>query len=91
MNETIMTIEEASRCLPDLVDRVHADGKEAILLKSGRPFVRIVPMPNGAHDADELIAFLRRWRKDHPEPDEQFAAAIEESRLGAQEPRNPWD
>src|SRR5262245_17926969 len=44
MNETVMTIEDADRCLPDLVDRVHARGEAVLLIKSGQPLARIVPV-----------------------------------------------
>jgi hypothetical protein len=43
-----------------------------------------------AKSADDLITFLRRWRHEHPEPDEQFAHAIEDSRKLIQAPRDPW-
>jgi antitoxin (DNA-binding transcriptional repressor) of toxin-antitoxin stability system len=92
MSETVLTIEEAARCLSDLVERIHANGEEAVLVKSGRPLARIVPVPTSqGHIAEDLIAFLRRWRIEHPEPDEQFAPAIEESRRAIRPPRNPWE
>ena len=33
-----------------------------------------------------LIAFLRQWRADHPEPDDQLAEAIEGSRGAVRPP-----
>ncbi len=91
MSETVITIEEAARCLPDLVERIHANGEAAVLVKSGRPMARIVPVPPQGPVAEDLISFLRRWRIEHPEPDEQFAAAIEASRSGVRSPRDPWE
>jgi antitoxin (DNA-binding transcriptional repressor) of toxin-antitoxin stability system len=91
MSETVLTIEEATRCLSDLVERIHANGEAAVLVKSVRPLARIVPVPSQGHIAEDLIAFLRRWRIEHPEPDRQFAPAIEESRRAVQPPRNPGD
>ena len=44
MSETVLTIEEAARCLPDLVERIRANGEAAVLVKSGRPIARIVPV-----------------------------------------------
>jgi hypothetical protein len=38
-------------------------------------------------DACDLIAFLSRWRKEHPDPDEQFEEAVAESRQGVGQPR----
>lgn len=91
MSETVLTIEDAARCLPDLVDRVHASGEAALLTRAGRPLARIVAVPGGQRTADDLIAFLRRWRIEHPEPDEQFAEAIQDSRRAVQMPHDPWE
>src|SRR5207245_4685555 len=73
MSDTVLTIEEAAHCLSDLVERIHANGEAAVLVKSGWPLARIVPVPSQGHIAEDLIAFLRRWRIEHPEPDGQFA------------------
>jgi antitoxin (DNA-binding transcriptional repressor) of toxin-antitoxin stability system len=91
MSETVLTIEEAALCLPDLVDRINANGQAAVLVKAGRPIARIVPVSSHGQVEEDLIAFLRRWRMEHPEPDEQFAAAIEASRSGVRPPRDPWE
>jgi len=52
------------------VERVHAQGGAALLVKSGRPLARIVPVRTAEQGAEDLIAFLGRWRREHPEPDE---------------------
>jgi antitoxin (DNA-binding transcriptional repressor) of toxin-antitoxin stability system len=91
MSETVLTIEEAARCLPDLVERIRANGEAAVLVKSGRPIARIVPVLSQGQIAEDLIAFLRRWRIEHPDPDEQFGAAIEASRSSIRSPRDPWE
>ncbi len=91
MNETVLTIEDAARCLPDLVERVHARGEAALLTKSGRPVARIVPVPDREQPSESLIAFLRRWRAEHPAPDEQLAEVIAESRRAVQPPHDPWE
>lgn len=91
MSETVLTIEEAARCLSDLVERVHASGKAALLVKSGQPVARIVPVLAREFVAEDLSAFLRRWRFEHSEPDEQLAEAIEESRGAVQPPHDPWE
>jgi len=91
MSETVLTIEDAARCLPELVERVHARGEAAILVKSGTPLVRIVPVSPTGQVAEDLIAFLRQWRIEYPEADEQFAEAVEESRKAVQPPHDPWE
>jgi prevent-host-death family protein len=91
MCETVITIEDAARCLSELVERVHASGEGAVLVKSGRPLARIVPVSSQEKGSEDLIAFLRKWRIEHPEPDEQFAEVIQESRRAIQPPRDPWE
>jgi antitoxin (DNA-binding transcriptional repressor) of toxin-antitoxin stability system len=91
MSETVLTIEEAAGCLADLVERIHETGEAALLVKSGRPLARIVAVPAQAHVGEELIAFLRRWRSEHPEPDEQLAEVIAASRSAIRPPRDPWE
>ena len=90
MNEAMLTIEDAARRLHDVVERVRAKGEPAILVKSGRPVAQIVPVPSARQPADDLIAFLRRWRAEYPEPDEDFSAVIQESRQCQGLPRDPW-
>jgi prevent-host-death family protein len=89
MTETVFTIEDAARCFPELVERVHAGHEVALLVKAGQPVARIVPAKGPGRVAD-LIEFLSAWRLKHPEPDDQFARAIEESRRGVRPPRDPW-
>jgi antitoxin (DNA-binding transcriptional repressor) of toxin-antitoxin stability system len=91
MNETQLSIEDAARCLPDLVERIHAGREVAILLRSGEPVARIVAITAQVQSSADLIAFLRRWRIEHPEPDEQFAEAIEESRKAVKPAHDPWE
>ena len=91
MSETVRTIEDAARCLSDMVERIHASGEAALLVKSGRPLARIVPFPALEQGAEGLIAFLRRWRIELPEPDEQLGEAIAESRSAVRPPHHPWE
>jgi antitoxin (DNA-binding transcriptional repressor) of toxin-antitoxin stability system len=89
MNETVLTLEEAARCLPALVQQVHATGEAALLVQSGQPLARIVAVPANQPGSDDLIAFLRQWRLDYPEPDDQFAEVIEQSRQAIRPPHDP--
>ena len=91
MNETVLTIEDAARRLPDLVEQIHTSGKGALLVKAGRPLVRIVPFSAGEPTTEDLVAFLRRWRIEHPEPDEQLGEDIAESRRAIRPPHDPWE
>jgi antitoxin (DNA-binding transcriptional repressor) of toxin-antitoxin stability system len=89
MSETVLTIEEAARCLPELVERIHARGEAALLVKGGQPFARIVPVSGGG-PVDGLVAFLRQWRNEQPQPDDQLAEVIAESRRAVRPPEDPW-
>jgi prevent-host-death family protein len=91
MSETVLSVEDAAACLSELVERVHTRREATVITVSGRPVARIVPLPVAIEGSEDLIAFLRRWRSQYPEPDEQFARAIEESRAGVRPPKNPWD
>lgn len=86
-----MTIEDAAARLAELVERVHAKGESAVIVKAGRPMARIVAVPPCGVVADDLAAFLRRWRNDYPDPDDGIVAAIEESRRAIRPPRDPWE
>ena len=91
MSETVMTIEDAAAHLPELVDRVHTHRQAALIVRAGRPVVRIVPVPAEAEVREDLLAFLRRWQREYPDPDEHLAEEIQESRRAVQPPRDPWD
>jgi antitoxin (DNA-binding transcriptional repressor) of toxin-antitoxin stability system len=80
MNANIFTVDEAASCLPSLVDRVHASGEPALLIKAGKPVAQIMSVSDSAGSSADLMAFLHQWRIKYPEPDEQFGEAIEESR-----------
>jgi antitoxin (DNA-binding transcriptional repressor) of toxin-antitoxin stability system len=91
MSEIVITLEDAARGFPDLVERVHANGEAALIVKTGQALARLVPVLTIGQGTDDLILFLRRWRTEHPEPDDQFAEAIEESRKTIKPPRDPWE
>ncbi len=91
MSANVLTVEDAALCLPALVDRVHASGESAVLVKAGKPVAQIVSVPDRTAGSDDLITFLRQWRVEHPEPDEQFGDAIDESRKSVRPPHDPWE
>lgn len=77
MGEAMLTVEEAAARLGELVERVHARREAAVIVKEGRPLARIVPLPAPGESADDLIDFLRHWRIEYPQPDDQLAESIE--------------
>lgn len=90
MSEAMLTIEDAARNLADVVERVRSKCEPAVLLKSGRPIARIVPVVSASRASEDLIAFLRRWRTEHPEPDDELSDVTQESRRWQSPPRDPW-
>ncbi len=91
MSEAMVTVEEAAAHLGELVERVHAYREPAIIVKEGRAMAWIVPVPAAGEVAEDLVGFLRRWRSDHPDPDDQLSESIDESRRAVQPPHDPWE
>lgn len=91
MSETVLAVEDAARALPEVVERVRVSGEPALLTSAGTPVARIVPLAASGTSKDDLIAFLRRWRTEHPEADEQFGEALEQSRRAVRSPHDPWE
>jgi antitoxin (DNA-binding transcriptional repressor) of toxin-antitoxin stability system len=91
MSEHFMNIDDAAAGLHQLIDRIQAQREPAVIVKSGRPVARIVPMPVEEETSRDLIDFLRQWREDYPEPDDGLAEAIEDVGKNGQSVRDPWD
>jgi prevent-host-death family protein len=91
MSENVLAIEDAARSLSEVVERVHTSGEPALLTRFGQPVARIVPVASDRQTTENLVAFLRHWRIAHPEPDEQFGEAIEDSRRAVHPPHDPWE
>ena len=90
MSDPVVTIEDAASRLGEIVDRVHGNGEAVVIVRGGEPVVRIVPVGLPGGRSRDLISVLRVWRENHPEPDDQFAEVIEESRRAIRPPRDPW-
>jgi antitoxin (DNA-binding transcriptional repressor) of toxin-antitoxin stability system len=91
MRDTVITIEDAAARLPEVVERVRSHREPTVILRAERPVVRVVPVPSAGEVAEDLVAFLRRWRNEYRDHDDQLAEAIEESRHAAQPLRNSRD
>ncbi len=90
MSEALVSVEEAAVRLSELVEHVFAKREAAVLVKGGRPVARVVPILAPGEVSEDLIDFLRRWRTQYPEPDEQLADAVAGSRRGVRPARDPW-
>jgi prevent-host-death family protein len=91
MSEAIVSVEDAAFRLAELVEEVSTTGEPAVLTKAGRAVARLMPIVPSGEPSRELIDFLRRWRAEYPEPDDQLAEVIAESRRGVRPARDPWE
>ncbi len=91
MSEAVVTIEDAAFRLAELVEEVSASGEAAVLTKAGRAVARITPIAPSVGPPGDLIDFLRRWQAEYPEPDDQLAEVIAESRRGVSPALDPWE
>jgi antitoxin (DNA-binding transcriptional repressor) of toxin-antitoxin stability system len=74
MDETLISVTEASRNFADCVNRVHYQKQTFVLLKNGVPFARLIPagepVCRGRDLADALAkvtltdAQARAWQRD---------------------------
>lgn len=74
MGETIITVTDAARSLPDCVDRAHYQNETFVLMKDGVPFARLVPAGQPVCRGSDLAAVLaseelpdeeaRAWNRD---------------------------
>lgn len=85
----MVTVEDAAIRLAELVDEVSATGEPAVLTKAGRAVARLMPIGPSREPSEGLIDFLRDWRAEYPQPDDQLAEVIAESRRGVRPARNP--
>ena len=91
MSEAVVTVEDAAFRLAELVEEISSTGEPAVLTKGGRAVAQITPIVPSGESSEDLIAFLRRWRAEHPVPDDQLAEVIGESRRGVRPARDPWE
>ena len=81
MKDRRMTVTEAARNFADLVSRSFYKGDSTILMKSGEPVAKIVPIGDGSRLGRDLAA---RWR-DMVHLSKQEAAAFADDVEGARE------
>jgi len=89
--ETTLTVTEASRHFADVVNRAYYRGEATLLVRSGEPVARIVPV---VPDAVRGVDLARKW-ESYPhlsvEEAEEFGRDIEESRRELAAVKDPWE
>ncbi len=74
-----LSVTEAARNFSDLINRVHFRGESALLLKGGRPMVRVVPA-RAPSTGRELAALWPRLPQLSPAEAEAMARDLADAR-----------
>jgi prevent-host-death family protein len=86
-----MTVTEASRHFSDLVNRTYYRGESTMLIRSGEPVAKIVPVGGASLLGRD---WLSRWsagpRLEREDADD-FAAELEAARSNLEAPSIEWD
>lgn len=91
MSDRWMTVTEAARHFADLVNRTYYKGESTVLLRSGEPVAKMVPVGGSSLLGRDFAAKWRGMRHLEPKDAEDFAATIEEARSRLQMPASAWD
>ena len=85
-----ITVTEAARNFSDFVSRVHYQGECALLVKGGRPMVKVTPVRN-ANTGRDLATLWAKISHLSPAEAEAFGDDIAESRENLPSVRPKWD
>jgi antitoxin (DNA-binding transcriptional repressor) of toxin-antitoxin stability system len=85
-----VTVTEAARNFSDLVSRVHHRRESALLVKGGRPMVRI-ELAQERLTGRELAALWPSIRHLRPGEAERFARDLDAARAAPPRLRSKWD
>lgn len=91
MSEREMTVTDAARHFADLVNRTYYKGESTILIRSGEPVARMIPIGGSSVLGSD---FASKWSEmTHMDPDDadDFAESIETSRKNLKMPAPAWD
>lgn len=91
MSDRKVSVTEASRHFADLVNRTYYRGESTMLVRSGEPVARVVPVGGASLlGRDWLGRWESRPRLD-PDDADEFAATLEASRAKLEAPEVGWD
>ena len=91
MKRTI-SVTQAARNFSDLVNRAYYRGESAVLVRSGQPVARLVPITPEPINGEELADLWESMPHLTPDEAEKFAQDIEASREALnQAPQSSWD
>ena len=90
MNRRV-TVTEASRHFADLVNRTYYRGESTILLRSGEPVAKIVPVGGASLLGRDWLGKWASMPHLDREDADQFASELDESRSELKPPEIRWD
>ena len=85
-----LTVTEAARNFSDFVSRVHYKGESMLLVKGGRPMVKVIPASR-AKTGSELAALWPLIPHLSPAEAEAFDKDLANSRRRLPRPSSKWD
>lgn len=91
MSDRKLTVTEAARHFSDLLNRTYYKGESTILLRSGEPIAKIVPVGGSSILGRDFAAKWKGMRHLDPEDADDFARMVEKSKAEIEMPENPWD
>lgn len=91
MSDRTLTVSEAQRELPALVERVRRDGESALLVQDGVVVARLVPAEPRRLTGAELAEIWERLPHLSREEADALAADIEQARHEMPSVRDPWE
>ena len=86
----VITVTEASRNFSEFINRVHYKGESALLLKGGRPMVKVTPA-RLARTGDELAAAWPSLPHLDPTEAEAYGHDLESARTALPAVASKWD
>ena len=90
--ETSITVAEAARTLPEVIDRACHRGEATTVVDNGKPVARIVPADCEMKTGPEIAAWLTGKRpRLGVEEAEAFEADLLKARAELRESVSPWD
>ncbi len=91
MSERTITVTEASRSFSKLVSRVQHRRASLLILKRGKPVVRIVPLALNNKTTKDLAAAWPRLSHLTPKEAAQFGRDIAAARASLPPLKSAWD
>ena len=86
-----MTVTEAARHFADLVNRTYYKGESTVLIRSGEPVAKLVPLGGSSMLGLDFAAKWRSIRHLDPAEADAFADEVEDAREKLDMPASAWD